>query len=72
MRSTPYKKFSFMAGHRTLCVGVRPPSDSTDGDIQTFIIYISETTGSIFLHNLIILLYVSYIRFYMFRFYMFR
>ena len=33
---------SFMAGHiiRTLCVGVRPPSDSTDGDIQTFIVYI--------------------------------
>ena len=33
---------------RTLCVGVRPPLDSTDGDIQTFVIYISETTGSTF------------------------
>ena len=50
MRSTPYELFNFQAGHinRTLCVGVRPPIDSTDGDIQTFVIYITETTGSTF------------------------
>ena len=39
-------------------MGVRPPIDSTDGDIQTFIIYISETTGSTFLHKLIVLFYM--------------
>ena len=29
-------------------MGVRPPSDSTDGDIQTFIVYMTVTTGSMF------------------------
>ena len=38
---------SFMTFIRTLCVGVRSPSDSTDRDIQTFII-IYVTTGSNF------------------------
>ena len=51
MRLTTYELFSFQAGHKKRNFMCGCPIDSTDGDIQTFVIYITEATGSTFYIN---------------------